>query len=607
MKRLFLASALLAASQLPATAQIIDQAIGTTPGGSNGQLQYNNSGAFGGSPASWNASQTSFGLATGAGSAFPASQASGIELSANPTAPPAAHGWGPASIHVTGGDPGSGQANQPHVTIDTFGNFGIFGCRRSDGTNAAPTQVLANEEMCDFAVYSRDDAGVTNGVAGIVFSSVNTHTTTDHSTVMHFVTVSPGSVLKNQNAMVLGSGLGLNTTTDPGLGNLLAAGGSIQSGVAGSQQGCFVMAGATSGTQSICPPAAASGVLTAPAVTDTLVTRNTAETLASKTLSSPTLSGTVTGPDAGTWTSSGISLASASLLSAGQLKAAGTAGAGFLELVNQSSAPGTPSGASRLFIDSSNRLSWKGTNGFVRTFDGTANTADRVYILPDVSDTFAMLGASQTFTGVNTFSNASTPIAVFTRGGTAPTASPGVAVQIVGTNTGSSNLELDAFGGSFGNLVFRNAGTSSTSPSAVAASTVTGQINFHGYDGSAYRNSAIIRATTIDAFDSTHRGTYLSLFTNPSGSTTVTEALRLQGSGGLSIGSANAGTDVGNGGILGTDLYSNDASFLIRTKTALNNGAAAQTGTLANAPAAGNPTKWIPIDDNGTTRYIPAW
>jgi hypothetical protein len=26
-----------------------------------------------------------------------------------------------------------------------------------------------------------------------------------------------------------------------------------------------------------------------------------------------------------------------------------------------------------------------------------------------------------------------------------------------------------------------------------------------------------------------------------------------------------------------------------------------------NAPAAGNPTKWIPIDDNGTTRYIPAW
>lgn len=36
-------------------------------------------------------------------------------------------------------------------------------------------------------------------------------------------------------------------------------------------------------------------------------------------------------------------------------------------------------------------------------------------------------------------------------------------------------------------------------------------------------------------------------------------------------------------------------------------GAAAQVGTLTNAPAAGNPTTWIKIIDNGTTRYIPAW
>ena len=40
---------------------------------------------------------------------------------------------------------------------------------------------------------------------------------------------------------------------------------------------------------------------------------------------------------------------------------------------------------------------------------------------------------------------------------------------------------------------------------------------------------------------------------------------------------------------------------------AFTDGAGASTGTLTNAPAAGNPTKWIPIDDNGTTRYIPAW
>jgi hypothetical protein len=43
------------------------------------------------------------------------------------------------------------------------------------------------------------------------------------------------------------------------------------------------------------------------------------------------------------------------------------------------------------------------------------------------------------------------------------------------------------------------------------------------------------------------------------------------------------------------------------SSVALTNGAAAAAGTLANAPAAGNPTKWIPIDDNGTIRYIPSW
>lgn len=46
---------------------------------------------------------------------------------------------------------------------------------------------------------------------------------------------------------------------------------------------------------------------------------------------------------------------------------------------------------------------------------------------------------------------------------------------------------------------------------------------------------------------------------------------------------------------------------LIQTTSALTNGAAGATGTLTNAPAAGNPTKWIPINDNGTTRYIPSW
>lgn len=55
-----------------------------------------------------------------------------------------------------------------------------------------------------------------------------------------------------------------------------------------------------------------------------------------------------------------------------------------------------------------------------------------------------------------------------------------------------------------------------------------------------------------------------------------------------------------------TNLNINSTTMLT-ANTALTNGAAAASGTLTNAPAAGNPTKWVPINDAGTTRYIPAW
>jgi hypothetical protein len=46
---------------------------------------------------------------------------------------------------------------------------------------------------------------------------------------------------------------------------------------------------------------------------------------------------------------------------------------------------------------------------------------------------------------------------------------------------------------------------------------------------------------------------------------------------------------------------------LLTTTTTITTGAGVGGGTLLNAPAAGNPTKWIPIDDAGVARFIPAW
>lgn len=55
------------------------------------------------------------------------------------------------------------------------------------------------------------------------------------------------------------------------------------------------------------------------------------------------------------------------------------------------------------------------------------------------------------------------------------------------------------------------------------------------------------------------------------------------------------------------EFYISSGGFLMRSNVAWANGAGVGAGTLTNAPAAGNPTKWIKIDDNGTTRYIPTW
>lgn len=53
--------------------------------------------------------------------------------------------------------------------------------------------------------------------------------------------------------------------------------------------------------------------------------------------------------------------------------------------------------------------------------------------------------------------------------------------------------------------------------------------------------------------------------------------------------------------------FTNNAASLVSTNTALTDFAGAGAGTLTNAPTAGDPTKWIAIVDNGTTRYIPTW
>lgn len=90
----------------------------------------------------------------------------------------------------------------------------------------------------------------------------------------------------------------------------------------------------------------------------------------------------------------------------------GTAGAGFFGAIAQSSNPSAPTSGFRLFANNSHAFSWIGQNGYIRTFDGTANTADRTYTLPNVSGTFP-LGTGTTnelayWSGTNTLSTLTT-------------------------------------------------------------------------------------------------------------------------------------------------------------------------------------------------------
>jgi hypothetical protein len=126
--------------------------------------------------------------------------------------------------------------------------------------------------------------------------------------------------------------------------------------------------------------------------------------------------------------------------------------------------------------------------------------------------------------------------------------------------------------------------------------------------GGIYATKKIISGTSV--FD----GTTASLaITGGAGNMTITAgtgnsrtlALQTTTSGGVATTalSINATQDT----TLAGKITTLGGATFHTTSSALTDGAGASVATFTNAPAAGNPTKWIGINDNGTTRYIPAF
>lgn len=156
-------------------------------------------------------------------------------------------------------------------------------------------------------------------------------------------------------------------------------------------------------------------------------------------------------------------------------------------------------------------------------------------------------------------------------------------------------------------FVFAKSRGSAATAGAVQSGDNLASWYFDGDDGSTNGKIGVRAAEyniQVDGAVSTNivPGRHVWFTMNTAG--TRVERMRLHSSGGLAIGST---TDPGAGALRVNAGITHGSATLLTTTTALTNGAAAATGTLTNAPAAGNPTKWIPINDNGTTRYLPAW
>lgn len=205
--------------------------------------------------------------------------------------------------------------------------------------------------------------------------------------------------------------------------------------------------------------------------------------------------------------------------------------------------------------------------------------------------------------------------------------------------TGGSiaGVTISSASGSFTNISYSGQLTSTvatgTAPMVVASTTKVTNLNVDLLDGGDWATPGTIGSTTPNS------GVFTALSTNGTvnvnlGTDTTNTGVNVRGSnagvnGGSFVNVRNnnvAIIGIGNKSALNGGAYdakpyisanatieSNQslqvpggAVFLL-TSSALTNGAGAAAGTITNAPTAGNPTKWIGINDNGTVRYIPAW
>lgn len=248
-------------------------------------------------------------------------------------------------------------------------------------------------------------------------------------------------------------------------------------------------------------------------------------------------------------------------------------------------------------------------------------------------------------TGINSITSVAASTLILATGtfGTAVTFASATGAPTFAANvTGSAGFLATGLDGS-GIAFFANISGTSRLRMRNSATGATGQLSIESaasdeFDVTASAVLRLIAGTGAGIFFQINSSTVAGSFSSAGvfNVATTTEASAGAGAittaGGISttkalyVGSATASTTTGTGsgifgggiGVAGAGWFGgliNTAStittlggtFFHITSSALTDGAAASLGTLTNAPSAGNPTKWIQINDNGTTRKIPTW
>jgi len=219
---------------------------------------------------------------------------------------------------------------------------------------------------------------------------------------------------------------------------------------------------------------------------------------------------------------------------------------------------------------------------------------------------------------------------------------------LLGTTTDSSNGKLQlashttsAGGIGFGTDVTLYRGAAGALTSGGQFITAAGGIYANGasstFDAIAVSTDLVLTLRTLTAGATSSRGlitnkalTGVMEFTSDAGGngsargfdfkTLTTSRLTINASGDTALSSTTEATTGGAGSlttaggiyaakkiITASTITALGGATFLTTSSALTDGAGAGAGTITNAPSAGNPTKWIGINDNGTTRYVPAW